>query len=86
MSPRGAPGWKRPAPRSGSFTLVYPRVAHSRASAGPRLWSWLRITVAPSSRCLATSEGLDPAGVGHVLAGGDVAVAPDQADVAMSRA
>ena len=35
------------------------------------LWSRLKITVTPSSKCLATSDGLDPGGVGHVLAGGE---------------
>ena len=74
----GVPGAGRiPARRAAlRYTLLWtrdekrrPRAAHSRASAGTRLWSWLKITVAPSSKCLATSDGLDPGGVGHVLAG-----------------
>ena len=46
---------------------------------------WLKTTVASSSKGLATS-GLDPAGVVREIARGNGAVAPDQADVARSRA
>ena len=59
---------------------------HSRASAGTRSWSWFKYYDRAVVEVPRDVDRLDPAGVVRLLPGGDVAVAPDQADAGMSRA
>ena len=63
-----------------------PRAVHSRASAGTRSWSWFKYYDRAVVEVPRDVDRLDPAGVVRLLPGGDVAVAPDQADAGMSRA